>query len=182
MPTSKQVKQIAIQLFSSEKDESGNFIPVESEAKLYNVWNFDGRFRTDWLGGSANTRSLSGFDRVGVGGYRLDLRITFRNMTPSQAEELYALLNAVFEIPAFPRILKISADGNIDNGVFCNIRSGAYGIARELTVGRQAVNVLFSGVYRLKEIPNSYIIKSPQNISYEGSDLSYEGSELTFAG
>lgn len=158
MTTSKQVKKLAIQVFSSEKDAFGNFIPAEAEPELYEVWNYDGRWRTDWMGGSANTRSLSGFDRVGVGGYRLDARITFRNMTPSQGAKLRLLFNKIFQVQAFPKILKISLDENIDNGVLCNIRSGAYGIRRELTIGRQAVNAQFSGVYRVSEIPESYVI------------------------
>ena len=183
MPTKKQVKQIAIQLFSSERDNDGDFIAVQSEPTLYDVWNFDGRWRTDWLGGNANTRSLSGFDRVGVGGYRLDARITFRNMTGKQATSLRLLLNGIFEEPAFPRIIKISPDGDISKGVYCNIRSGAYGIRRELTVGRQAVNAQFSGVFRLNEIPSSYIIGGVlgSDVLYDGDQLTYNGEKLTFS-
>ena len=156
MSTQKQVKQIAIQLGSYD----GSFSPTAkyTDAVLYDVWNFDARWRTDWLGGNANTRSLSGFDRVGVGGYRLDCRITFRNMTNAQANNLRDLFNDIFEEPAFPRIIKISPDADILNGVMCNIRSGAYGIRRELTVGRQAVNAQFSGVFRVNEVPSSFVI------------------------
>jgi hypothetical protein len=154
MSTSKQVRQIAIQ---TGEYNGTSFVPGTT-AKLYDVWNFDGRWRTDWQGGSANTRSLSGFDRVGVGGFRLDLRITFRNMLPSQASPLRLLLNDIFLIPEFPKILKISPDENINNGTLCNIRSSAYGIRRELTVGRQAVNFQFSGLLRLNKIPDTYEI------------------------
>jgi len=157
MGTTKQVKQIAIQLYSSQRDSEGNFVAVNT-ASLYDVWNYDGRWRTDWLGGNANTRSLSGFDRVGVGGYRLDARITFRNMATTQATALRSLFNDIFEVPEFPRVIRISPDEDISNGVFCNIRSGAYGIRRELTIGRQAVNAQFSGVFRLNEIPDSFVI------------------------
>jgi|AntDeeMinimDraft_5_1070356.scaffolds.fasta_scaffold00325_33 hypothetical protein len=157
--TSKQVKQIAIQLGTYE---SGSFTATVDydPAILYDVWNFDGRWRTDWLGGNANTRSLTGFDRVGVGGYRLDLRVTFRHMTPSQATKMRNLLNDLFEVPAFPRIIKISADDTIANGVLCNIRSAAFGIRREMTIGRQAVNMQFSGLLRVDTIPDSYEIAS----------------------
>ena len=156
MTTQKQVKQIAIQLGTYNT----SFTPLSSylSPKIYDVWNFDGRWRTDWQGGSANTRSLTGFDRVGVGGYRLDLRITFRNMKSAQAVLLRNLLNDIFFVPEFPRILKISPDTDINNGDLCNLRSSAYGIRRELTVGRQAVNFQFSGLLRLKTIPETYTI------------------------
>jgi hypothetical protein len=153
MSTLKQVRQIAIQLGTYDT----SFVPVDS-VRIYDVWNFDGRWRTDWLGGNANTRSLSGFDRVGVGGYRLDLRITFRHMNTTQATVLRNLLNNIFVVPEFPRIIRISPDTDINKGTLCNIRSSAYGIRRELTVGRQAVNIQFSGLLRLKEIPDSYRI------------------------
>lgn len=160
MSTQKQVKQIAIKLLSSKRDQFGNFRELEPvfPPTLFDVWNYDARWRTDWLGGNANTRSLSGFDRVGVGGYRLDCRITFRNMTNAQAEKLRALFTDIFEEPEFPRVIRISPDEDIANGVMCNIRSGAYGIRRELTVGRQAVNAQFSGVFRINEVPSSFVI------------------------
>jgi len=157
MATSKQVKQIAIQLGTYDGTTFTADAGYTPEV-LYDVWNFDGRWRTDWLGGSANKRSLSGFDRVGVGGFRLDLRISFRHMLPSQAPPLRNLLNDIFETPAFPKILKISPDTTIANGVLCNIRSSAFGIRREFTIGRQAVNFQFSGLLRETEIPDTFEI------------------------
>lgn len=154
MATQKQIRQIAIRLYEPDGET-----PV-GDSVNYDVWNFDGRWRTDWLGGSANTRALSGFDRVGAGGFRLDLRITFRNMPIGNdyAPKLRGLLNSIFAVPAFPKLIMISPDDNIANGVLCNIRGSAYGIARELTVGRQAVNFQFTGVYRVNEIPATYEI------------------------
>lgn len=158
MTTTKQVKKIALQLGTYD----GTFTPTAkyTTPAIYDVWNFDGRWRTDWLGGNANTRSLTGFDRVGVGGYRLDLRISFRHVLPSQAHALRELMNDMFEVPAFPRILNISPDDDIANGVLCNIRSSAFGIRREMTIGRQAVNFQFSGLLRLTQIPEAYQIGS----------------------
>lgn len=160
MATSKQVKQISIQLFSPERDSLGNFLASDANPTLYDVWNFDARWRTDWLGGSANTRSLSGFDRVGVGGFRLDLRITFRNTTNTQAQKLRNLLNGIFVDPAFPKIIGISPNEVAANATMCNIRSSAFGIRREMTVGRQAINAQFSGVFRVNEVPDTYVIGS----------------------
>ena len=154
MATDKQVQKIAIQLYQSDG------VTTSGDVVSYDVWNFDGRWRTDWLAGSANTRSLAGFDRVGVGGFRLDLRITFRNMPIGNefAPKLRTLLNNVFAEPAFPKLLMISPDNDIANGHLCNIRSSAYGIRRELTVGRQAVNFQFTGVNRVSSIPETYVI------------------------
>lgn len=158
MATSKQVKQIAIQLYSSQRNNDGGFTAFDSQPTLYDVWNMSATWRTDWRGGSANTRSLSGYDRVGVGGYRLDMIVTFKNMTTTQANKLRSLFNDIFISTAFPKILAISPDGNISNAVMCNIRSSAFGIRREMTIGRQAVNAQFSGVYRVNEIPDSFVI------------------------
>lgn len=154
MATLKQIREISIELNTYD----GSFTPVGGYPKLYEVWNFDARWRADWLGGSANTRALSGFDRVGVGGFRLDVIITFRNMRLSQAQALRGLLNDVFAVPAFPRIIRISPDADISKGVYCNIRSAAYGIRRELTIGRQAVNMQFAGVFRESTIPDAFEI------------------------
>jgi len=157
--TSKQVKQIAIQLGTYNAASETPFTTVV-DTILYDVWNFDGRWRTDWLGGNANTRSLSGFDRVGAGGFRLDLRITFQNTTPTQGGKLRTLLNNIFTVPEFPRIIKVSPDAAIGNGEFCNIRSAAFGIRRELTIGRQAVNMQLTGLLREDTIPDTFVIGS----------------------
>lgn len=154
MSTQRQVKQIAIELSAY----SGSFSVVTGYPKIYDIWNIDMRFRADWLAGSATTRALSGFDRSNPGGYRADVIVTFRNMAPGQGDALRDLMNDIFEMPAHPRAIRISPDTTISNGVYCNLRSSAFGIRRELTVGRQAINMQFVGIFRLAEIPSSFVI------------------------
>ena len=154
MPTDRQVHQIAIQTGTYS---DGEFTP-SGDAVLYDIWNFDGRWRTDWRGGIGNTRSLSGFDLSGRGGYRLDLRINLRNTNTEQTEAIKALLDDIFDIPVLPKAVKISPDGDIDNGTVCNIRAGSVGVRREFTINRPVISMDFSGVERRATIPDTFQI------------------------
>ena len=154
MPTDRQVQQIAIQTGTYS---GGDFTP-SGDAVLYEIWNFDGRWRTDWRGGIGNTRSLSGFDLSGRGGYRLDLRINLRNTSPDQTSAIRALLNDIFDNPVFPKAVKISPDEDINNGTVCNIRAGSAGVRREFTINRPVISMDFSGVERRDTIPDTFQI------------------------
>ncbi len=144
---STQSKKIAIQLGTFN---GLSFTPISEyeTPKVYDVWNMTSDWNVEWLKASARQRALEGRDRPGVGGFRYEARITFRTMLPAQAKAIRDLLNDIFEDPLFPHIVKISEDEDISNGVLCNLRSSAYGIRRELTVGRQAVNMEFAGSIR----------------------------------
>ena len=154
MPTDIQVKQIAIQTGGY----AGGTFTADGAAILYDIWNYDGRWRTDWRGGVGNTRSLSGFDISGTGGFRLDLRVNLRNTSPDQSNALRLLFNTIFADGAFPKSLKISPDDDIANGIICNIRSGQFGILRELTVNNAVIVMDFSGAERVATIPDSFQI------------------------
>ena len=151
-----QAKQIAIQLGTYD---GITFTPTSEYAtpKLYDVWNMTSDWNVEWLKASARQRALEGRDRAGVGGFRYEARVTFRTMLPAQAKAIRDLLNDIFEDPMFPRVVKISEDDNIDNGEICNFRGGAYGIRRELTIGRQAVNMEFSNLFRLNRVTDAML-------------------------
>lgn len=123
----------------------------------FNVWNIDQRARVDWLGGSASTRSLRGIDRANPGGYRADIRISLRNSTPDTAQNIRDLLNGIFDNENEPKIIGVKIVETADF-VYCNLRSSAYGIRRDLTIGRQAINLQLIGVERKAEIPDLYQI------------------------
>ena len=150
----QQAKQIAIQLGTYD---GITFTPTAEYAtpKLYDVWNMTSDWNVEWLKASARQRALEGRDRAGVGGFRYEARVTFRTMLPAQAKAIRDLLNDIFEDPMFPRVVKISEDEDISNGEICNFRGGAYGIRRELTIGRQAVNMEFANLFRLNRVTDA---------------------------
>ena len=156
---STQSKKIAIQLGTFN---GLSFTPISEyeTPKVYDVWNMTSDWNVEWLKASARQRALEGRDRPGVGGFRYEARITFRTMLPAQAKAIRDLLNDIFEDPLFPHIVKISEDEDISNGVLCNLRSSAYGIRRELTVGRQAVNMEFANLFRLNMVTDVPGLKS----------------------
>ena len=154
MPINKQVEKIAIQV---GEYSGGEFTP-HGDPVLYDIWNYDGRWRTDWRGGVGNTRTLAGRDLSGAGGFRLDLRINLRGVTEIQKWNISELIKDIFDVPAFPKAVKISPDEDIENGTVCNLRSGYYGYNREFTVDRPVVSMDFSGVERVATIPDSYQI------------------------
>ena len=160
----KQTKQIAIQLGTFN---GGNFTPIAKygTAKVYDVWNMTSDWNIEWLKASARQRALEGRDRPGVGGFRYEARVTFRTMQQVQAKAIRDLLNDVFEDALFPRIVRISVDGDISKGVLCNLRNSAYGIRRDLTIGRQAVNMEFVGIKRENTIPDTHYI-NPELFPY----------------
>ena len=151
-----QSKKIAIQLGTYD---GTTFTPdAEYETpKVYDVWNMTSDWNVEWLKASARQRALEGRDRAGVGGFRYEARVTFRTMLPAQAKAIRDLLNDIFEDPMFPRVVKISEDEDISNGEICNFRGGAYGIRRELTIGRQAVNMEFANLFRLNRVTDDVL-------------------------
>lgn len=149
---SKQVKQVSIGLYTYD----GSSFTETTEPTPYDIWNLDARWRTDWVGGSASTRALSGRERMNRGGYRLDAIISMRNMTAAQGEAIRTLLNTIFIVPQAPKIVGISPDDSALNRVYCNVRSGAYGFRRELTINSSVFNIQLIGVLRVYEIPEKF--------------------------
>ena len=148
-----QSKKISIQL----GEISGNVFTADTEynpPKVYDVWNMVTRVNVEWLRGTPRQRALEGRDRPGVGGLRFEARISFRTMLPSQAKAMRDLLNDIFQNPAFPKAVNlfdfefIPDVSSLGDGVPCVLRSSAYGIRRDLTMGRQVLNMELSGFLR----------------------------------
>lgn len=158
MATLRQVKQVAIGLYEYDGSFTQVYPTLPAGLELYDIYNLDARWRADWLGGSASKRALSGFDRMNFGGYRLDCVISLRNMTPTQASKIMGLINNIFQSGGEPRKIGISPSDDVNDIIYCNLRNSAYGLRRELTVGRQVLNMQLTGVFRVTTIPDAWRI------------------------
>jgi hypothetical protein len=69
-----------------------------------------------------------------------------------------ALALTVKVLPNLPIVLGVSLDDDTANIIYYNLMGGAYGIARQLTVGSQRVSMELEGVLDVQDIDDSFRI------------------------
>ena len=90
----KQVKEIQMgtYIFNGAPGTTTAFREFQGYPSLFNVWNVDFTYQSDFLGGSV-TSALTGYNRGNPMGHRPQCRINLRNTLPSESEAIRSMLN-----------------------------------------------------------------------------------------
>ena len=180
MAVGKQIDIVTIE--PGVIDAIGDFVAFPSTGSLtipfaMPAWNASFEYRTEYLG-PPKIRTLTGFERQGIVGFRPYMSINLRNTSRTDTTRIAELLSYVgtwgaTNRPAIdldppnppsvpdrniPTVFRITPNTNAGLAQVYNIETPTVEINRELTINSQIISISFSGLYITNSIPNSIIV------------------------
>jgi hypothetical protein len=144
MSTAKQVTSCAIRLFiyNGFRDTNGNrlYRAYSAGAIQYNIWNMQFEYIAEFLG-SASQRTLSGYERGGVLGYRPKCSINLNNSLPSDTTKIRELLSNLSSWTNSDRTFQSAVNVAVSANGSNQITLGATGVAiADFYTGLEVIN------------------------------------------
>lgn len=167
----KQTPQISIQ--AGVLDDDLAFVPYTNNAgTIYtiNAYNLTVGWKEEYLG-AQSISTLSGYNKMGVVGFRAYMNFSLRNMSANDAWDIKGLLGLLGtwdsavrptdDTPPprdVPTVYQISTNTSNTNNEVYNLDSSSFEIQRELTVNNQMISLSFSGVKIKNFVPDNVMV------------------------